>query len=114
MKRLLSIDKFETRKALDDGTFIVHSGKDFYTVNLGSEDVLPSCSCADFCKNISIMQAFFAVFKVTEKSWSDISSKYIKSPYMRLDLDCLKSAHLGYVTGADLANLQPESPIKSG
>ena len=106
MKRLLSIDKFETRKALDDGTFIVHSGKDFYTVNLGSEDVLPGCSCADFCKNIYIMQA--------KKSLSDISSKYIKSPYMRLDLDWLKSAHLGYVTGADLANLQPESPIKSG
>jgi len=87
MKRLFSSNEYKAKdvNVAEDGVFHVKSHMNSYEVNFGSEDTFPFCSCEDFRRTYLPCKHFFAVFKLADKSWNDLSPMYRQSPYLKLD-----------------------------
>ena len=61
-----------------------------YAINLGSEEILPSCTCLDFEKHGWICKHFLAVFEHSPNiSWESLPVSYKHSPVFNLDMDVL-------------------------
>ena len=68
----------------EDGFTVNSSGK-IYNVSLGSDDENPFCSCPAFKANYLPCKHIFAVIRVNNMTWNDLSSMYRASHYLRLD-----------------------------
>ncbi|XP_062577915.1 uncharacterized protein LOC134239785 [Saccostrea cucullata] len=61
-----------------------------YQVTMGSGKKFPHCTCEDFRRNFLLCKHFFAIFKSTNQSWSDLSPLYAESPFVNLDFGAVE------------------------
>ena len=72
----------------DDPTiFDPTENEKFYTVELGSDNQSPFCTCATYRRNRTLCKHFSAVFKSGQRSFTDLSSLYLNHPLHSLDQD---------------------------
>ena len=91
----------------EDELFLVKSPKsgETYSVNFGSNEVLPSCSCYDWKKNLMLCKHMKAVMRYCKDiTWESFAPAYKNSNFLKIDADVIKGdsptqqAHSVYTT----------------
>ena len=70
------------------GNFKVQSQTDevWYNLSFGSEDIMPRCTCPDFCHTGLLCKHFFAIFNLYPKwQWDSLPKTFRNSPHISLD-----------------------------
>ena len=70
------------------GNFKVQSQTNevWYNLSFGSENVMPRCSCPDFCQTGMLCKHFFAIFNLYPKwQWDSLPERFRQSPHISLD-----------------------------
>ena len=70
------------------GNFKVQSHTDevWYNLSFGSENIMPKCTCPDFCHTGLLCKHFFAIFNLYPKwQWESLPEKFQQSPHISLD-----------------------------
>ena len=58
----------------------------WYNLSFGAGNVMPRCSCPDFCHTGLLCKHFFAIFEHYQKwQWDSLPEKYRENPYLSLD-----------------------------
>lgn len=58
----------------------------WYNLSFAAGDVMPHCSCPDFCHTGLLCKHFFAIFEYYQKwQWDSLPEKYRESPHLSLD-----------------------------
>ncbi|XP_067022395.1 uncharacterized protein [Acropora muricata] len=62
------------------------SSNTWYNLSFGAGDVMPCCSCPDFCHTGLLCKHFFAIFDHYQKwQWDSLPEKYRENPHLSLD-----------------------------
>ena len=81
----------------EKGVFTIRGSSNIYTVSLGTESAVPSCSCSDWTKWQLPCKHFFALFRlVPEWSWESLPESYRKSAYLSTDHTSLPEYQVTY------------------
>ena len=78
----------EVCNGIEDGQFQVQSqsSNTWYSLSFGAGDVMPRCSCPDFCHTGLLCKHFFAIFDHYPKwQWGSLPEKYRENPHLSLD-----------------------------
>ena len=70
------------------GNFKVQSKTDdvWYNLSFGSENIMPRCTCPDFCHTGLPCKHFFAIFNLYPKwQWDSLPERFRQSPHITLD-----------------------------
>ena len=58
----------------------------WYNLSFGSENIMPSCTCPDFCHTGLLCKHFFAIFNLYPKwQWDLLPERFRQSPHISLD-----------------------------
>ena len=77
----------------EDELFLVKSSTsgETYRVNFGSDEVLPSCSCYDWKKNLMLCKHMMAVMRCRKDiTWESLAPAYKNSNFLKIDVDVIK------------------------
>ena len=62
-----------------------------YGVNFGSDEVLPSCSCYDWKKNLMLCKHMMALMRCRKDiTWESLAPAYKNSNFFKIDVDVIK------------------------
>ena len=76
----------------EDELFLVKSSTsgETYRVNFGSDEVLPSCSCYDWKKNLMLCKHMMAVMRCRKDiTWESLAPAYKNSNFSKMDVDVI-------------------------
>ncbi|CAH3112593.1 unnamed protein product, partial [Pocillopora meandrina] len=72
----------------EGGNFKVQSQTDevWYDLSFGSENIIPRCTCPDFCHTGLLCKHFFAIFDLYPMwQWDALPEKFRQNPHISLD-----------------------------
>lgn len=86
----------------------------WYNLSFGSRDVMPHCSCPDFCHTGLLCKHFFAIFNYFPTwQWDTLPEKYRENPYLSLDKEHVFADFTKYKSNKENDNvLDEEIPEK--
>ena len=99
----------EVCNGIEDGQFQVQSqsSNTWYSLSFGAGDVMPRCSCPDFCHTGLLCKHFFAIFDHYPKwQWGSLPEKYRENPHLSLDREHVFADFTKYKSGEENHNIQ--------
>lgn len=99
----------EVCNGIEDGQFQVQSqlSNTWYSLSFGAGDVMPRCSCPDFCHTGLLCKHFFAIFDHYPKGqWGSLPEKYRENPHLSLDREHVFADFTKYKSGEENHNIQ--------